>query len=102
MSFEELRAAHRGWLGKKWDKGETHQQIHTQSLQIHLGPNSEPEPLSGNELDVTQQSAENLEICEDQGVIHQFSKKGCREGQIGRSKKLKIIEIKGETQTGKF
>jgi checkpoint serine/threonine-protein kinase len=101
ISFEELRAMHRGWMDKDW--------------RSHKAPFKE---ISGN-IAGSEPPVENLiEQSLDQGLSEQFSQKlkvkdagsqgtqraiedGLNEGKAGKARKIKLREVKGETQTSK-
>lgn len=99
ISFEELRAMSRGWMGKNW------------------GSQKQPlKQISGNASN--ELSMEKLaDKTPDQGLPDQFNQKLAlngsqqsqspsnqdenRKSKAGKSQKLKVREVKGETQTGK-
>ena len=103
MSFEELRAKSRGWLDKDWvverskeqaTSAPTLEQEHIVSPATVIddvgGDTQESQPCS----DVSQNTEGRIEL--------KSSKDVDRESKSGRPKKMKVMEVKGETQTSKF
>jgi len=102
MSFEELRAESRGWLDRDW-AAQGPQRPPREALSV---PDKTEEPLidfdepPAAEGDaVLRDEAEarsSPEIQFDNTIAGDLS----REGKISRPKKMRIKEVKGETQTG--
>ena len=89
VSFEELRAIKRGYMGKNW---------HSQKeplKQISGNASTEP-PLmdKGSENDLPDQLNHKL-------ALNDVDQHDARESKSGKSRKSKVREVKGETQTGK-
>lgn len=92
VSFEELRAISRGWMQKNWRQAK------------------EPlKQISGNENAVEHVLAEKLPKEFKQKLTvrdadgpesHQSTSSDGLEGKSGKVKKLKLREVRGETQTG--
>lgn len=100
MSFEELRAAFRGWMGKDW-AAEREQLRVMQGQAQAQGLTTDAEADDALNGDLADQLQRDLVIDNDQ-VIHSeiaASKGGTREGRSGRPRKKRIMEVKGETQT---
>ncbi|KAI9851196.1 MAG: hypothetical protein M1824_002815, partial [Vezdaea acicularis] len=99
MSLEELRAKSRGWLSKDWSKKEN-PLLKSSPLDVPAEvPCGDIEEDSVDVLDassfpetVATKEQENLDSIPK-------AKETNREERQGRSRKLKVMEIKGETQT---
>lgn len=88
VSFEELRAMKRGYMGKNW---------HSQKeplKQISGNASNEP-PLmdKGSENDLPDQLNQKL-------ALKDADQHDARESKSGKPRKSKVREVKGETQTG--
>ena len=88
VSFEELRAIKRGYMGKNW---------HSQKeplKQISGNASTEP-PLmdKGSENDLPDQLNQKL-------ALNDADQHDASESKSGKSRKSKVREVKGETQTG--
>ena len=88
VSFEELRAMRRGYMSKNW---------HSQKeplKQISGNASTEP-PLmdKGSENDLPDQLDQKL-------ALNDADQHDVRESKSGKSRKSKVREVKGETQTG--
>ena len=88
VSFEELRAMKRGYMGKNW---------HAQKeplKQISGNASTEP-PLmdKGSENDLPDQLNHKL-------ALNDADQHDARESKSGKPRKSKVREVKGETQTG--
>ena len=100
MSFEELRAQARGWLGKDWStekKPLRQEQEHT----------SNSKPLNAQEtediaLACHLQSHLTLDLTQEAHSQSNGIKEGSREGRSNRPKRTKIREVQAETQTSKW
>lgn len=93
FSFEELRALHRGWTGMSWRrnrvqvfKDNANAKTETQSYK-----SKEPEDLEN----LTVALEQKLDIIE----ASPQSQEGCKEKKPHKLKKLKVREVKQETQT---
>ena len=94
MSFEELRAQQRGWLDQSWPR----------TKEQHLGQTNPDDSLeSEDSIDLIDARGVEQNFDPDQNRTLQIgglgAEGGSREGQMARSKKLKVKEVKGETQT---
>ncbi|RHZ47442.1 putative checkpoint protein kinase (SldA) [Aspergillus thermomutatus] len=99
ISFEELRAMHRGWMNKDW--------------RSHKAPLKQ---ISGNVAGSESQVEDVIEQSLDHELPEQFSQKlkvkdpgtqravedGLNESKAGKARKMKLREVKGETQTIKM
>ncbi|KAI9812049.1 MAG: hypothetical protein M1827_004942 [Pycnora praestabilis] len=104
MSFDELRAIHRGWLNKDWSR----------ESQIHIQPEEkiteeersfdETEPEDFVDAVITIKEQDNITIEEKIEVYKEAAavKEGSREGRSSKPKKLKVMEIKDEPQTSRY
>lgn len=102
VSFEELRAISRGWMNKNWRSPK-------QPLKQVSG-NTTGEPLAekpvgkSSERDLPEQFDQKLALGDSQSSQSSQPLAGQDENQqnkIGKSRKGKVREVKGETQTGK-
>lgn len=101
MSFEELRAQARGWLNKDW-ASEQNTPVQAQTtvqsasqptffspavdyVDSRNAPHVQPSPTATGKSERRSGSAGNKDVTGD--------------GKTGRPKKMKIMEVKGETQT---
>jgi checkpoint serine/threonine-protein kinase len=92
VSFEELRALKRGWMSKNWrsQKGPLRQiSGNAGGVDVQSGK-SKPSPVD-----------EELVVREDRHS-QSHDQEGVHEGKSGKSRRLKVKEVKGETQTGKL
>ena len=93
-SFEELRALRRGWLNKAWTPA--------QSPLRSISGNSQKR---GKPLDVTLSDIENLtHEFKDTSLINTSTQSivGMPGSKPTKARRMKIREVKQETQTGKF
>ena len=101
MSFEELRAAHRGWMSKDWS---------ADNREVLLGQeHTAQEIVEANYVeppDLVEEShaiaVEEHLIVEEEYEVHlegRAEKEGSRESRNGRQKKMKVMEVRGEPQT---
>lgn len=101
MSFEELRAAFRGWMGKDWAAEKEQQRV--MQLQAQAQENTWEDSEADNVVDVTiaEQLQQGLVINSDQEKHAEaaITKEDGREGRSRRPKKMKIMEVRAETQT---
>ncbi len=100
MSFEELRAKSRGWLNRDW-AAESKQGL-AEASQIREAEEKISTAVSAEEeAEVLQPIRPKLE--NQSGSKSQLETTIAvdigREGRTGRPKKMKIREVKGETQT---
>jgi len=110
MSFEELRAKSRGWLSRDWaaeSKQRIERQLHADAMRQKA---SDTNNHRGNVAQVsqhsqsTQDSQTGLEIHDSPNIPleNTIALDQAQEGKIGRPRKTKIREVKGETQTSMF
>lgn len=106
--FEELRAQHRGWLDRKW----------IPDRRRKIGRESEPnfgreasnnyeeatEIIESFQATPTQQSTISLENTDDPilGKALKKASDGSKESKPGRPRKMKVMEVRGETQMSKM
>ena len=101
MSLEELRAKSRGWLSKDWSKKENPP---LKSSPLDVTREVSCEDVEGDSVDVLDASSfQGTVATKDQENLDSIpkAKEMYREERPGRSRKLKVMEIKGETQTGR-
>lgn len=104
FSFEEMRARSRGWLNKDWG-AERREAKQATSIAAPI-PHSVPSPTAAtDDIDGHTQnfqpvagasggSGDRMEATSCKGVA--------QEGKPVRPKKMKVMEVKGETQTSRF
>lgn len=103
MSFEELRAQSRGWLNRDWGAERRAARQAASVVASPLEPISSPasaiEDMGGN----TQESQPTIEAAlrTDNRAEAMSGKDTGREGKPTRPKKMKVMEVKGETQTSR-
>ena len=103
MSFEELRATARGWLNRDWAAESKQRSSSADQLTVAQRPDGlialEQEygindtSEMPNQQDVYSSPSSQLETT----IAVDINK----EGKVGRPKKMRIKEIKGETQTSR-
>ncbi|KAI9673907.1 MAG: hypothetical protein M1817_002113 [Caeruleum heppii] len=100
MSFEELRALRRGWMSRDWSKHRT-TQIEPPSIEQELIVDEPCENEDSIDAIGLKEHVEEEATDEHQMPVvdDDQTKEGSREGRTGRPKKLKVMEVKGETQT---
>ena len=100
MSFEEIRARSRGWLNMDW------------TAEKEKSPSPELAASESSQQTSSPLSVENVQHDVDLLVEHANGRPErvastsdnntectARETKVGRPKKMKIMEVKGETQT---
>ena len=100
MSFEEIRAQSRGWLNMDW------------TAEKEKSPSPELAASESSQQTSSPLSVENVQHDVDLLVEHANGRPErvastsdnntectARETKVGRPKKMKIMEVKGETQT---
>jgi checkpoint serine/threonine-protein kinase len=104
MSFEELRAARRGWLDKDWSEQRKdvleEVAVNIQSRELTEGTKSQ----DTTDADLSSQMQESL-VLEDSSQQEMDTcqlKDGGRREKPGRTKRIRVREIKQETQTSKL
>lgn len=106
-SFEELRARHRGWLDKQWTREAPSQDNVKMSETLE-------EQFSQLSTDTSQKTLERIDTSPSQqdstievsGADQTLSditttKDVFKQGKCSRPRRKKLMEVKGETQTGK-
>lgn len=97
VSFEELRAIKRGWMGKNWrSQKEPLQQISGNASGHEV--QSEKSKASSPDEDLPAQLHQKVSSDEPHAQSH--DQDGVHEGKAGKARRLKV-KVKGETQTGK-
>lgn len=107
MSFDELRAMRRGWLDRDW-------KMESRRALQHTSGNFQPQSRSSNRKKIVEDPVnvtltvdlkEKLVLDDDSITQSQdltdMVKENCREAKNGKIRKLKVREIKAETQTSK-
>ena len=103
MSFEELRAQSRGWLDKDWTAANKNisnsKPVSIEELrQVPLSASdSVPEGVQDLPLEHAQFASQDTET-QSEIIVEARA----REAKVGRPKKMKIMEVKGETQTSRL
>lgn len=101
MSFEELRAAHRGWLSKDWS-AEKREVLLSQKHATDEAVEEEyvdPQDLVGESLAIAVEERLVVEEEYELQFEERVGKEGSRESRSGRPKKMKVMEVRGEPQT---
>ena len=105
MSFEELRAESRGWLGRDWAAENRQSMLQTPLAEATTTPEQPLElrdkPQIPQESQSTQGTQSGSELHDSPSVTleNTIAIELTREGKNGRPRKTKIREVKGETQT---
>lgn len=94
ISFEELRAESRGWLAKDWSAGRR-----TQKQQLPSQPTSQgtPDQRTGEGPTILEETPCSSEETTTNLITSDPFERRSRKS--GRPKKMKVMEIKAETQT---
>lgn len=93
FSFEETRARLRGWIGREWER-EPPRKARIGSRQPEY-----PESKENTETTFSDPSQQDVMVDIDNTASDVA---GTREERNGKPKRKKVMEIKGETQTGMF
>lgn len=95
VSFEELRAIKRGWMGKDW---RSHKKPLSQISGNSVGADSQPINIKAASIDedLRDQVDQKLTLDEQQARLQEQD--GRSENKLAKSKKIKVH---GDTQTGK-
>lgn len=103
MSFEELRAATRGWLNKQWKPQKSQKPLKEIPHNVIC-----KEPLMDKQEESVDKklSAQTQETLVIEEKVHPAgdsveTTEVYRDGKSGKARRLKVREIKGETQTSK-
>lgn len=103
MSFEELRAAFRGWMGKDWAAEREQRRVMESQAQAQAQEKTLEDAEVEYALDtaIAEQLQHDLVINSNEEIRSEaVITKGCsREGRTGRPRKMRTMEVKGETQT---
>ena len=103
MSFEELRALCRGWLNRDWASERKQDSSKNSKLDIREQSSLSAtikEPTNSLFCDGIEQNLDlQRNIEESDGTL--AVEDGNRVGRSGRPRKIKMKEVKGETQTSK-
>ena len=102
MSFEELRAKSRGWTSRNWAEEKLIQNVDDSALH------DAEEDKTGQAPDLLvdcmlRSDIENSLTITAAAEVHVdvISEEPSRVSKTGRVKKMKVMEVKAETQTGK-
>ncbi|KAL9117687.1 MAG: hypothetical protein Q9187_005774, partial [Circinaria calcarea] len=105
-SFEELRAKSRGWLEMRWAKEQEEEVVDDTGSSAERYPLRELPEFETEELvdlGAKESKKKGLTVFNDENehisreTVH--TKEAVREVNNGRLKKMKVMEVKGETQT---
>ena len=101
MSFEELRAQSRGWLSVDWTAESKNATVHgprinedSQQNSLSQVPVKILEDVLDQPMQHSQSESQRTET-QDEGI----KEVQAQETKCGRPKKMKIMEVKAETQT---
>ena len=93
MSIEEVRAAHRGWLDRKWPKEEITSESQglekEERLDVKKSIEMEKGAMQGPGLDMTDSIPLDISLAKNEK----------QQRRPGRPKRMGTVEVKGETQT---
>ena len=101
MSFEELRAAHRGWLSKDWSAKNLKislEQEHAAYETVEVD-HVEPQDLIDESLAIAVEERLVVEEEYEMQFEGRAGREGSRESRSERPKKMKVMEVRGEPQT---
>lgn len=110
ISFEELRAKSRGWLSRDW-AAESRQRVVEERQLSAVEKEGSPSILkAGQSIEVVDdlQSQQDIEPRTDpqdslgMALENTIAVEIGRDGRSGRSRKTKLREVKGETQTSMY
>lgn len=103
MSFEELRAASRGWLKKQWGPQKSQKPLKEMPRNVVCKDPSTEKQEESVDKKLSEHAQEALVIEEKplpSGDIVETTEV-YRDGKSGKARRLKVREVKGETQTSK-
>lgn len=120
-SFEELRARHRGWLDYDWaavrrEEEETARQREQAVIHIHEDEESSADRIRSQQAaaflakglqvslplnDTQDENDENAVPSQEEIEKARLAKKLRREERANRTRKIKVTEVRAETQTSK-
>lgn len=98
--FEELRAKHRGWMERDWSKVKTISAGDVQSVKKQGRDTVSLDVGSAGKADGVSHDAPTLAVVKNTEPTNE--EEGSREDAGDRTKKLRVKEVKGETQTSKI
>ena len=96
MSFEELRAQSRGWTDRNWTAERSPESVDESILH----KNTETLDSQVSDLLVDYMPQSDIEYYTKTAEV-QTLEAPSRVSRTGRTKKMKVMEVKVETQTGK-
>ena len=101
MSFEELRAQSRGWLSMEWKSESMKSSVVDPGMNVMsqeaLSQAPERNPEQNFDLSIPYDHSDSQKI-----AFNDIGKEPrAREAKNGRPRKMKIMEVKGETQTSR-
>lgn len=102
MSFEELRAQSRGWTSRNWAAERLTKNVDGSVLQgTEENTNGQAPDLLGDCMLVPDVENRSSVTIAAEVRVDEISEEPSRVSRTGRAKKMKVMEVKAETQTGK-
>ena len=110
MSFEELRAKSRGWLRRDWAAENSLRSVqeirnlagHERTPNVTSKIEEAPQALRESPLTENAGSGPEMHDSSNEVLENTVAIEAARESKSGRTRKIKIREVKGETQTSMF
>lgn len=101
MSFEELRAKSRGWTSRNWGSEKSLPTVdETASHGAEKNGNEQTTDLLVDYMLVTDVKEHSTITVATEVRVDTISEERTRVSRSGRTKKIKVMEVKAETQTG--
>ena len=97
MSFEELRATCRGWMERDWAAEKKQRLVNESQVQPQDTTWENPEADDVVGVTIAEQLQQDLMINDNQEVRSEAAI--IKQGRSGRPKKMRVREVRGETQT---
>jgi len=106
--FEELRARHRGWLQHDWaairrEEEERKDQVLEQAEAVERVRSKGAAAVLSQELQklaLNDENDENAPPSQEDIEKARLAKQRRREERANRTRKIRVMEVRGETQTG--
>ena len=100
MSFEEIRAQSRGWLNMSWTAENKESPTHDVVASGSSQQTSDPPDVENVQHDIDTSMEHANDTSEKvKSASNNSQESTAQETKVGRPKKMKIMEVKGETQT---
>jgi checkpoint serine/threonine-protein kinase len=104
MSFEELRAISRGWMDRDWASEKTKALKEISGNVPCRDPIMEQDGSDSVDKTLSAQMQEKLDLDDRHPPSSDAVdlREGSRDGKSGKARRLKLREVKAETQTSKY